>query len=278
MVWITAGPAEGLELHRESIEFAERRGLIATAMWARAESTWMLHDLGEWDELLRVADEVLDWDRDRTQMSRIAEPWKALILLQRGDRAAAEATLSHLDRARAVGDPQVVIPALTIASMIELERGNHEVAVALMRERVALVEKQEGSFASAMSHTQAARILAAAGEVDLLKVCRRQDDAKLLRSRLSLLASGALLAEVNGRLEEALASHVAAAEGWAAFGHRLETGFGEMGAGRCLLALGRPGDAGGHIREAREIFHGLGAMPLIEQTDNLLARATAKTS
>ena len=128
--------------------FAERRGLVASAMWARAETTWTLHDLGEWDELLRVAEEVLGWDQDRGQISRIAEPWKAQVLLHRGDRAQAEATLSHLDRARAVSDPQVVIPALTIAAMVELERGDHETAVALVRERVELVEKQEGSFAS----------------------------------------------------------------------------------------------------------------------------------
>ena len=200
------------------------------------------------------------------------------MLLHRGDRALAEATLSHLDRARAVRDPQVVIPALTIASMVELERGNREIAVALLRERVELVGKQEGSFASAMTHTQAARILAEAGELDLLDACRRQDDSRLLRSRLSLLTSGAVLAEASGEIDDARVSFVDAAKAWSAFGHRLETGFAEMGSGRCLLALGRSDEASGHLREAREIFSGLGAIPLIEQTDDLLARATAKSS
>ena len=87
MVWLTDGPAAGLELHRESIEFAERRGLIAAAMWSRAETTWMLHDLGEWDELLRVADEVLDWDQDRTQISRIGAVEGAGALAPRGPSA-----------------------------------------------------------------------------------------------------------------------------------------------------------------------------------------------
>ncbi|MEX2422142.1 MAG: hypothetical protein WD670_10030, partial [Actinomycetota bacterium] len=276
MTWNTEGPKAGLELHRESIEFAERRGLITTAMWARAETTWTLHDIGEWDELLHVADEVLDWDKDRTQISRIAEPWKARVLLYRGDLASAEGILSLLDRARAAGDPQVVIPALVTAAMVELERGNAETAVALIRERVELVGKQEGSFA--LSHTEAARVLAAAGELDLLEELRRQDDFPLRRTRLSQTTSGALLAEAHGRVEEALASYDDAAEGWAAFGHLLETAFAEMGSGRCLLALGRPDEAGGRLREAREIFNGLGAIPLIEQIDDLLARATAKSS
>ncbi|MCI0634984.1 MAG: hypothetical protein L0206_13865 [Actinobacteria bacterium] len=278
MVWVTEGPAAGLRLHRESMEFAERRGLVSTAMWARAETTWTLHDLGDWDEVLRVAGEVLDWDQDRTQISRLTEPWRAIVLLHRGDLAGAEGTLSHLDRARAVVDAQVVIPALTVAAMVELERGHREIAVDLVRERVELVGERQGTFAGGMTHTQAARILAAAGELDLLEVCRRQDDSTLPRSRWSLLTSGAILAESKGQIEDALTSYRDVARGWASFGNRPESAFAEMGAGRCLLALGRPDEAGGHLRDARKIFGDLGAVPLIEQTDDLLARATAKTS
>ena len=278
IVWITAGPADGLELYRESIDFAERRGLVSTAMWPRAEATWTLYDLGGWDELLRVAGEVLEWDQDRTQLSLLAEPWRALVLLHRGDLAGAEGILGLLDRARAAVDAQVVIPAVTIAAMVELERGNRDGAVVLIRERVELVGERESSFASAMTHTQAARLLAAMGELDLLEVSRRHEGAPLLRTRLSLATSGAILAEAQGQIGEALASYREAAGGWASFGNRPETAFAEMGAGRCLLALGRFEEAGGHLRDAREIFRGLGAVPLIEQTDDLLARATAKSS
>jgi len=38
------------------------------------------------------------------------------------------------------------------------------------------------------------------------------------------------------------------------------------------------GAFGGHLRAAREIFADLGALPLVEQTDDLLRIATAKTS
>ena len=276
MVWNTDGPAAGLEVHRESIEFAERRGLMTTAMWARAETTWTLHDLGEWDELLRGADEVLDWDRDRTQISLIAEPWKARVLLYRGDLASAERILSLLDRARAAGDPQVVIPAITTGAMVELERGNRATAVALIRERVELVGKQEGSFA--LSHTEAARVLAAADELDLLEELRRQDDFPLRRTRLSRSTSGAILAEARARTSDALGSYLEASEGWSSFGNPFETALAEMGAGRCLLGLGRRDEATGHLRSARETFARLGAVKLMAETDDLLSVATAKSS
>jgi hypothetical protein len=54
--------------------------------------------------------------------------------------------------------------------------------------------------------------------------------------------------------------------------------FAEMGAGRCLLSLGRSEEAVTHLRAAREGFAGLGATPLVARTDDLLARATALTS
>ena len=49
-------------LVREGIDLDSRRGLTFRAMWTRAESTWPLFDLGEWDELLRITDEVAGWE------------------------------------------------------------------------------------------------------------------------------------------------------------------------------------------------------------------------
>jgi len=72
--------------------------------------------------------------------------------------------------------------------------------------------------------------------------------------------------------------YLEASEGWSAFGHRLETAFAEMGAGRCLLQLGRRDEATRHLRSARETFASLGAVALTSETDDQLARATARSS
>lgn len=276
MVWITAGPAEGLRLHRETIDLAERRGLVGNAMWARAESTWMLDDLGEWDDVLRIADEAHAWDRDQTQISLIAEPWRARVQLYRGDLDSAASILALLDRARAVGDPQIVVPALTTAAMVELERGNAAAAAALIRERLAMIGQREGSYA--VAHTEAARVLVGVDELEMLEELRRQDDFPIRRTQLSRTTSGALLAEANGRIEDALVTYGEAAEGWAAFGHPLETAFAELGSGRCMLDLGRRDEATRHLRVARETFARLSAMRFTSETDDLLEAATARTS
>jgi hypothetical protein len=51
-----------------------------------------------------------------------------------------------------------------------------------------------------------------------------------------------------------------------------------MGAGRCLLAVGRQSQGTERLRAARERFGALKAAPLVAEVDDLLARATSKTS
>ena len=86
------------------------------------------------------------------------------------------------------------------------------------------------------------------------------------------------MAEADGRLEQALGLYAEAAEGWAGFGHVPERGQALLGVGRCLLSLGRPTEAAAKLREAREVFQGLGARPLVAEVDAHLELATALTS
>ena len=275
-MWWMEGPARGLDVHREALAFAQRRGISMTANWIRGEMTWMLFDLGDWDELLRIADDVLANDDWGGQLPLIVSPMKARVLLVRGDPGSARPFLETLDRARAVGDPQLVVPGLTTAAMVEMEMGDAVAAVELIRERVELIATREGSWA--VSHTEAARVLAEAGALDLLEELRRQDDHPLPRTRHSLRTSEAILAEARGRPEPALAAFAEAREGWAAFGHPFEVAHARMGAGRCLSAMGRAGEATAELRAARDGFSALGAGGLVRQADSLLAEAIALSS
>jgi tetratricopeptide (TPR) repeat protein len=160
--------------------------------------------------------------------------------------------------------------------MLELRRGEVPAAVELIRERIEMIRAREGSYA--VGHAEAARVLASAGELGLLDELRSQDDFPLRRTQLCLATSGAVLAEAEGRTEEAAADYAKSADGWIDYGHRPETAFAELGAGRCLLELGRREDAVEALRRAREIFVELGAVGPLADVDDLLAVATAKTS
>ena len=39
VVWTNEGPEAGLKIHRDCIEYCNRRGVIGSAMWATAETT-----------------------------------------------------------------------------------------------------------------------------------------------------------------------------------------------------------------------------------------------
>lgn len=106
---------------------------------------------------------------------------------------------------------------------------------------------------------------------------RRDRDVHLgsRRPALSLLSAQAILAEAEGRVDEAAAMYADAAEGWRAFGHVPEGGFALLAAGRCLSQLGSDAEAKDALAAAREIFARLGATPYLAEVDGLVERASA---
>ena len=118
----------------------------------------------------------------------------------------------------------------------------------------------------------------AAGKVELLRSLIDQGVEYLTRDRNSMASARAVLAELEGDLTAAIERYEDAATRWEAFPSVLEHGLALMGAGRSLLALGRQNEGAARLRAARERFGALKAAPLVGEVDDLLARATSKTS
>jgi class 3 adenylate cyclase/tetratricopeptide (TPR) repeat protein len=97
-LWVADGPATALETCQAGIEFSERRGLAEVTMWIRSSSLGPLADLGRWDEVLALADEVIARDRAHGggYQSVGAATHKAQILLWRGEIAAAHPLVTQL--------------------------------------------------------------------------------------------------------------------------------------------------------------------------------------
>jgi len=87
----------------------------------------------------------------------------------------------------------------------------------------------------------------------------------------ALVATTAMLAEARGDPDAALLVYADAAVRWERFGVVPEHAFALLGQGRCLVALGRLGEARAPLGEARAIFVRLGAAPALAETDALLA-------
>jgi class 3 adenylate cyclase len=248
-VWLTAGAREALPVYREGVEFARRRGADRTEMWTTAETTWPLFDLGEWDELLALVAriEANAAEQGEGQSFLIALTSKARVLFYRGDVAGAKAIAAHLlPRARAGGDPQLLVPAVTLAALVEPD----PVRVRALAEEIASIDF--------MTDPSLARTCIGAGALDLAERMAVPVPHAAPRTRYAALNVQALVAEARGELEEAGRLYVEAAERWLDYPAALERGF-------CLIGVARTTGDDAAAGEASAIFRSLGANALASE-------------
>jgi tetratricopeptide (TPR) repeat protein len=277
IVWFDDGPSRAEELYAAAIDLGERRGAVGAANWARMETMWIAFDLGRWDDLLELGDRVLEIEQERTgQVTFLARTYQSLVRVARGVLDLTGFIEDEIvPRARDIGDGQVIVPAFRLAAMNRLLHGDAGGGVAFVRELGDLMSERPGFHAWLLEGS--ARVCLAGGASELLRELTERA-APLLRDRNLLRSARAVLAELEGDPEAALELHVEAAEQWAAFPHVFEHGHALLGAGRSLLALNRESEARERLLQARELFVVLGAAPAIDEADELLARATAKSS
>jgi class 3 adenylate cyclase/tetratricopeptide (TPR) repeat protein len=279
MTWVHHGPAKGQELYEAAAELAERRGAPGAADWARMESMWTRFDLGDWDGLLAIGDRILDRVQGpgTSQIWVLTEAYRQDVLLHRGvadPEAVVEGRI--LPRAREIGDGQVLVPAFRVAALGRIARGDLAGAVGLVRELDELLRDRPGP--RSWSLNGAARVCLAADEAGLLRSLIGQGVEHLTRDQNSMASARAMLAEMEGDDEGASAAYQDAADRWEAFPAVLEHGLALMGVGRCLMALGKQSQGTDRLRAARGRFGALKAARLVAEVDELLARATSKTS
>jgi class 3 adenylate cyclase/tetratricopeptide (TPR) repeat protein len=278
ITWVEEGPAKGQELYEAAVALGERRGAQGAGDWARMESMWTRYDLGDWDALLSIGEEIIARLRgSRTaQIWVLAEAYRQDVLLHRGAADSDVVERLILPRAREIGDGQVLVPAFRVASLGRLARGDVSGAAALVRELDELLLDRPGPRSWILDG--AARVCLAAGDAELLRFLIDRGGEHVTRDRNSIASARAILAEIEGDHSGAAERYEQAAARWEAFPSVLENGLALIGAGRCLLKVGRWNEAAQHLQAGRRRFSALRAAPLTADVDDLLARATAKTS
>jgi hypothetical protein len=245
-VWLTSGADEALEIYGEGVEFAVRRGIVGPEMWTRAESTWPLFDAGRWDELLDAARVIEEYaaEHGAAQPLLIALVPKARVLFYRGQSDdAATIAADVLPRARAVGDPQIMVPTLSLAALVEPKA---EAALAFVEEMLS-----RGFVLDA----DAARVCVRHGALDVAARMAEVRAGTHARARHIAATVRAMVAEARGEREEAGRLYADAVQRWTEYPHVLERGL-------CLLGVARATGNAAAARDARAIFRSLGAEAL----------------
>jgi class 3 adenylate cyclase/tetratricopeptide (TPR) repeat protein len=270
-VWFSTGPAAGLETHQAGMAFDEQRGARGNLHWLIAESTWMLYDLGRWDEVLEATRRVLAFVGSSTgQMRLVALPYMAQVLVRRGETAdAAVLVKEFVPLARDARDAQVLVPALAVAALVAQAGGDLAAAVGFVDE----IEESTREIADnhrAFMVDELAAVCVEAGNLDAIR--RLVDSIQVTAGRTghALVGARAVLAEADGDAQAALPLFEEAAKRWAEYGYVLGRGLALLGSARCSVALGRKTDASPALHQARDIFAGLDAAPALAEVDALL--------
>jgi tetratricopeptide (TPR) repeat protein len=237
-------------------------------MYLKGESVWPLFDSGQWDQVLRVADEVVEWDR-KSYQALLALPYAALVRLLRGQVAqAASLREEFLPRARDSADPQVVVPALAVSALIDKTSGDLSAAAVLVEEYGNVTRGRPVWRAQHL--LDVIRTCAAAGALGVAENLLAGTPATATRQEHVVHTARALLAEARGDFEESVDLYREAAERWAEFGFILEHAQALLGAGRCLAAVQDWERANASLQEAHETFVRLQARPLVAEAESLL--------
>jgi len=249
MLFLAEGPDRALAVYSEGVEFARRRGAGRVAMWSMAESTWSLFDLGRWDDLLEAVASIEE-DADKHGVGQsllIALTSKARVLFYRGDLdGAAAISADVLPRAREVRDPQILVPALSVAALVE-ER--HDAAVALVEELIGT---------DWALYPDSARICVESGALGVAERMTVLNERAMTRTQHVAATVQAMLAEARGEREQAGRLYADAVRRWTEYPFLLERGL-------CLLGVARATDDASAAGEAAEIFRSLGAHDLASE-------------
>jgi tetratricopeptide (TPR) repeat protein len=248
-LWLTAGGEAALPVYRDGIEFARRRGASRPETWTIAESTWALFDLGLWDELLEAVEriEVNAAEQGAGKSLLIGLTSKARVLFYRGAVAEArEIAADVMSRARAAADPQIVVPGLSLAMIVE----DDPARVRALGEELLPVDF--------ITDPETVRACIRVGALDIAERLTDVPERASPRTRHAAVAARAQLAEARGNREAAGRGYAEAAALWLDYPFVLERALALVGVARTT------GDDASAL-EATELLRSLGAHGLASE-------------
>jgi tetratricopeptide (TPR) repeat protein len=252
--WLMESPRVGLATKLEGLAFTARRGI--REYWLAMEIMWIHFDLGLWDEVLADADQLLDLHvkmGGQSQIPAAAPVYKSFVLTFRGRwPEVADAPDAFLPAAREIVDTQVVVPALSAATVVAHARGDAAAAVALVEE----LEQVTRTTPDWSRLLHALPVLRVCIDLDRLELGARlfdRPDPIGARQQAVSAAGRAAIAEARGDTDQAARLFAEGARLLKEYELPFEQGHALLGHWRCAGE-----DAS--LREAQALFDSLGAV------------------
>ena len=274
-LWFREGPAIAYETWRSMEELASARGYASHVQMARMGQLETLFDLGDWDQVLAIAEEMGTWDLPQERRSVIgvyAQMFEAWIHLRRGQLAGLTAAAETIaEGARRVAYTEYVTPALVLLAEARRADGDLQGAQDALDEFATLTAEVPNYRVFMLP--VAVRAFLAMGKLEkALALQPFQADVRTERHALSFLTAQAAIAAARGELDVAARMFAEAAARWERYGFALEAGQTLLDLAQCQQALGRHDEAEATAAHGRDVLAPMG-MPATSAPSNELPRS-----
>jgi class 3 adenylate cyclase/tetratricopeptide (TPR) repeat protein len=249
------------EMMAEARVRAERFGLDDWLLWLRSESAFPEYYSGNWDESVRLLDELIhEFEEHPFWVESPCRVLRGQIRLARGDEAGAREDAERaLELSRAGKDPQVVWPAVAFAARVAAS-SDPERAGALLTELLSEWEERGVPRAMELSWMPDAAIaLPQLGrEAEFLSALQPSEPSWWRQATDALLSGDPLRA----------------AEIYSEIGSRPDEAYARLRAAERLLREGRRAEADVELQQALAFWRSVGATAYVRESEALLAEAS----
>lgn len=279
-VQITLGDLDqGRKLIEEAIVYGTNRGLPSHVDWSRSTRNEALFPMGDWDECLKVADELVEEDAKRggSQVGTFASVTSALIRFFRGDTAAPLAELEEgLKVAREIQDPQVIIPVLSFLILCFDRAGDSRRVRELVSEFRSVTQQHPVFLAGSID-----MVAQAMRRVDLteqLEDLIRSAKVNGRRPETQVTFARAAAAEAKGDLTQSLDTLVSVIESCDQMGHRFLGTLARIDAARVTGLLDQQEEQARLLDAAEQLANGMAAQRLLDEIVEMRGRGRRATA
>ena len=235
--WLLAyeGPLVALPHLETSIELADRRGVVSSGGYAKAQSLLVLYELGDWEAVLARAEELLAVGHERldTEIWLVAQLHRTKVLVGRGltaDLPKREELLAETQGAE--DDLQVMSPALLAAARLALADRAIGEAAGYMRQFQELTRDAAREFRESRL-MEAVELCVEAGALGIAEELVEESEGGIPHHRCTLLSARAALLEAKGDAAAAAEGYAEAAKAWEAFGSTYQAELARESFARC---------------------------------------------
>ena len=263
---------EGRKTIEEAIAFGQARGLPSHVDWSRNTRTEALFPMGEWDECLRESEDLIAEDirRGGSQVGTFAKAWTALVRFFRGETTEPLAMMEEaLKSARAIEDPQALLPCLGILIGCSDLAGDESRALALSRE-LSQIAPEHPVFLPGLL-TYVAPVMQKHGMATELESMIEAAKPLGRGPAADLEAARGTLAELRGNPSEAFDRLNSAIVTYDEIANRFAATMTRIDAARVAGLLGKQSDRAALLENAKSDAEKMGARRLLDLMASLSA-------